>query len=325
MSSPARSPARGAARRPVPSAVRFPRRALGAPRRMTGLERRWLNPNYGWLKLIERTVDRVASRYLYPHMVGIRSPYSWQLPRRLVIAEGRVSPTPWPEAATPLRLLLLTDIHAGPFLAPHVVSAILRELMRLEPDVVAVAGDIVTGTSRDVEPFLDGLAALAAAPLGAWFCMGNHEYFTPHPEHVIEQLDTVGIRTLRNHSVVVEHAGSRLVIGGLDDLVLGKPDWERLCAPAGPPHVLLAHNPDVFYEAASRGIGLVLSGHTHGGQVRFPGGPPIVRQSRYCLDEGIFAFGSSMAVVSRGLGASGLPLRIGVRPEAVLLTVEPRG
>ena len=307
---------------PARRVVRFPRRPLGPARPMSGRERRWLNPHRGVLKLIERTVDRIASRYLYTHLSGIWSPYSWQLPRRLVIAEGTLSPTRWPQAMTPLRILLLTDIHAGPFLTPAVLGSILSELMRLEPDLVAVAGDVVTGTSRDVEPFLEGLAALASAPLGAWFCMGNHEYFTPHPQHVIEQLESVGIRTLRNHAVRLAHGGATFVLGGLDDLVLGTPDWERVCAPAGPPHLLLAHNPDVFYEAERRGIGLVLSGHTHGGQIRFPGGPPIVRQSRYSLDEGILTFGSSAIVVSRGLGVSGVPLRFGVRPEAVLLTVQ---
>jgi len=324
VSSRSASRARVSGPQPAANGVRFPRRSLGRPRRMSGRERRWLNPSRGILKLIERTVDRIASRYVYPHLLGVWSPYSWQLPRRLVIAEGALTPTPWPPAMAPLRILLLTDIHAGPFLTPDVLGSVLGELMRLEPDLVAIAGDVVTGTSRDIEPFLDGFAALAKAPLGAWFCMGNHEYFTPHPQHVVELLDSVGIRTLRNHAVRLEHGGARFVLGGLDDLVLGTPDWERLCAPAGPPDVLLAHNPDVFYEAERRGIGLVLSGHTHGGQIRFPGGPPIVRQSRYALDEGILTFRSSTIVVSRGLGVSGLPLRIGVRPEAVLLTVRAR-
>ena len=68
--------------------VRFPGRSLGRPRRMSGRERRWLNPSRGIVKLIERTVDRLASRYVYPHLLGVWSPYSWQLPRRLVIAQG---------------------------------------------------------------------------------------------------------------------------------------------------------------------------------------------------------------------------------------------
>lgn len=302
-------------------AISFPRYDLAPARRMTGRERRWLNPNHGVFKRVERIVDRFASRYVFPHLFGIWSPYSWQLPRRLGIAETTIYPRPWPRAMAELRVLLLTDIHAGPFLRPDVLRAVLVELMRLEPDLVAVGGDVVGGAGDDLDPFLDGLASLTRAPLGAWFCMGNHEYFTPDPGHVVEQLASIGIPTLRNHAVRLEFGGSSFVLGGLDDLVLGRPDWERLLAPAGPPHLLLAHNPDALYAAERRGIGLVLSGHTHGGQIRIRGWPPLVRQSRYCLDEGVMTFGSSTIVVSRGIGASGVPWRIVARPEAVLLRV----
>ena len=93
---------------------------------------------------------------------------------------------------------------------------------------------------------------------------------------------------------------------------------------AGPPHLLLAHHPDDFYEAERRGVALVLSGHTHGGQIRFPAGPPIIRQSRFCLDEGLYVHGSAMLAVTRGLGAVGLPWRWGADPEAVLLRIRAR-
>jgi len=317
------SPARRAAVAEASGAalVRLPRRNLGPTRRMTGRERRWLNPHRGLIKLLERTVDRLVSRYVYPHLLGIWSPYSWQLPRRLCISEASLSPVPWPKAMAPLRVLLLSDLHVGPFLLPQALTPVLEKLMRVEPDLVAISGDMISGGAHDLDGFLEGLATLTAAPLGAWFCMGNHDYYSPDPFHVVEQLQSIGIHTLRNHSVRLEHGGSSFVLGGIDDIVLGAPDWERLAAPAGPPHLLLAHNPDSFYEAERRGIGLVLAGHTHGGQIRFPGGPPLVRQSRYCLDDGIMAFRSSLLVVSRGLGASGLPWRIGARPEAVLLTL----
>ncbi|MBI2962403.1 MAG: metallophosphoesterase [Deltaproteobacteria bacterium] len=303
--------------------IRFPRRPLPPPRAMSGRKRRWIYPNRGLIKRLERGADVFASRHLYPHLLGIWSPYSWQLPRRLVVSEATLAPRRWPARMPPLRVLLLTDLHVGPFLLPSVLHPMLAELMRLEPDLVAIGGDVISGRAHDLGGFLEGLAELARAPLGAWFCMGNHEYFSPDPFYVVEQLRAVGIHTLRNHAVRLEHGGSRFVLGGLDDLVLGVPDWERLLSAAGAPHVLLAHNPDAFYEAERRGIGLVLSGHTHAGQIRFPGGPPLVRQSRFCLDEGVMSFGSSLIVVSRGLGASGLPWRVGARPEAVLLTIRP--
>jgi hypothetical protein len=129
------------------------------------------------------------------------------------------------------------------------------------------------------------------------------------------------IQTLCNESRGLRGKRGDFVIGGIDDRTLGTPDWERLAVPHGPPHLLLAHHPDDFYEAERRGVALVLSGHTHGGQIRLPGGPPIVRQSHFCLDEGLYVHGSALLAVTRGLGAVGLPWRWGAKPEAVLLRV----
>jgi predicted MPP superfamily phosphohydrolase len=130
---------------------------------------------------------------------------------------------------------------------------------------------------------------------------------------------------LRNEAVTLAHGGHSLVLGGIDDLIMGKPDWAALTARHGPPHLLLAHNPDHFYEAVARGVPLTLSGHTHGGQIRLPNGPPIIRQSRFCLDEGVYAFSSSLLVVSRGLGSVGLPWRWGADPEALLIEISAPG
>jgi predicted MPP superfamily phosphohydrolase len=195
--------------------------------------------------------------------------------------------------------------------------------MALRPDLVVIAGDIVTGYPSELDDFLAGLAVLSGAPLGAWFCFGNHDYFNGEPEGVQERLESIGISTLKNQSVVLTHGDDRFVLGGIDDLILGAPDWDQLLAANGPPNLLLAHHPDFFYAAESRGVTLTLSGHTHGGQIRFRGGPPLVRQSRFSLDEGAYSHGSSLLVVSRGLGAVGLPWRIGADPEAVLIQIDP--
>ncbi len=293
------------------------------PRPMTGKRRRWLNPTRGLLKLSERAIDRVASRYVYPHVMGIWSPYSWLLPRRFSLAETTLSPPRWPKNLRRLRVLLLSDIHTGPFLKPEVLSAMAIDLMDLHPDLVVIAGDIVTGSSSELDDFLDGLAVLSHAPLGAWFCYGNHDHLNGGSEGIQERLESIGISTLKNQSVVLTHGDGRFVLGGIDDLILGAPDWDQLLAANGPPSLLLAHNPDFFYQAEARGAALVLSGHTHGGQIRFRGGPPLVRQSRFSLDEGAYSYGSSLLVVSRGLGAVGLPWRIGADPEAVLIQIDP--
>jgi predicted MPP superfamily phosphohydrolase len=202
-----------------------------------------------------------------------------------------------------------------------VLADVLRRLMMLRPDVVAITGDVVEGRLDDLEGFLPALGTLTDAPLGAWYCLGNHDYFTRAPEAVLERLRAAGIRTLRNESTVVRGEGTEFVLGGIDDRTFGTQDWPRLLAPHGPPHLLLAHQPDDFYDAERRGVALVLAGHTHGGQIRFPGLGPVVRKSVFCLDEGVYAHEGGMLVVSRGLGAVGLPWRAGALPEAVLLTV----
>jgi hypothetical protein len=314
---PSTAPARHASTSSGPS---FPRRPLPEVRWTTGTEHRWLFPRYGPVKTLERAIDELASEYIYPHVFGIWSPYSWQLPRSLVVTEGQVAPPRWPKDPPPLRVLHLSDIHTGPFLRASVLASVLAELMRLEPELVAITGDIVTGWASDLDAHLDGLRALAAAPLGAFFCFGNHDYFSSESDGVRERLSRIGIRTLRNESVLVAHRGATFRIGGIDDRVLGEPDWGLLDA-NGAPHLLLAHHPDDFYEAASRGVALVLSGHTHGGQIRLPNGRLWIRQSRFRLDEGLYAHGECRLVVSRGIGAVGLPWRFGADPEALLLTV----
>jgi predicted MPP superfamily phosphohydrolase len=304
----------------IPATFALPWRALPPPRRTTGRERRWIDPEHGALKRAERILDRFAARYVYPHLLGVWHPYCWQLPRRFSLAVATLTPPRWPRSAD-LRVLLLSDIHTGAFLHPEVLAPIFAELMRLEPDLVAVTGDIVEGRVEDLDGFLPVLAVLAGAPLGAWYCFGNHDYFTDAPERVRELLASIGIQTLRNESRVLGGDAGAFVLGGIDDRTLGTPDWEQLTAVHGPPHLLLAHNPDDFYDAERRGVAVVLSGHTHGGQIRFPSSRPLVRQSRFCLDEGLYVHGSTILAVTRGLGAVGLPWRAGAHPEAMLLHI----
>jgi uncharacterized protein len=300
------------------------RRQLSSPRVMTGKERRRLNPNNGILKLLERNADIVVSRFLYPHLSAIWNPYSWLLEKRFALAETSLSPQGWPAELAPLKVLLISDIHCGIFLKSETLAKIISSLIELNPHLVAIAGDIVTGHANELNEFLDALAPLSHAPLGAWYCYGNHDYFGGDPEDIRKNLNSIGITTLKNESVLLTYGKGSFVLGGIDDRILGVPDWEKLLSRHGTPHLLLAHNPDFFYDAEVRRIPLTLSGHTHGGQIRLPHGAPILRQSRHCLDEGSFAFHSSLLVVSRGLGSVGLPWRWGADPEAVMIEIVPR-
>lgn len=300
------------------------KRQLSPPRFMTGNERRWINPTKGLIKRAERFADRMVSRFLYPHLARIWSPYCWLLERRFSLAETMIFPPRWPRGLAPLRVLLVSDIHAGIFLRPQTLLDIVQSLMELKPDLVAVVGDLVSGHAREAKQVLHALAPLSAAPLGAWFCFGNHDYFGGDPEEIRRALLSVNIKTLKNESLRISHGGGSFVLGAIDDLIMGKPDWTSVTLAHGAPHLLLAHNPDQFYEAEARGVPLTLSGHTHGGQIRFGNQGPLIRQSRFCLDEGVYAFRASRLVVSRGLGSILIPWRWGADPEAVLIEIRPR-
>ena len=138
------------------------RRRLGPPRLMTGRKRRRINPNKGLVKILERNLDIIVSRFLYPHLNRVWNPYSWLLERRFVLTEASVSPSGWPAGLDPLRVLLLSDIHTGIFLKPQTLADTILALMDLEPDLVAISGDIVTGHSSEVRPYLAALAPLNA-------------------------------------------------------------------------------------------------------------------------------------------------------------------
>ena len=153
------------------------KRKLAAAHFVTGMERRRINPNRGTIKVAERNLDRLVSRYIYPHLARVWNPYSWLLERRFTLAETSIAPQGWPADVDPLRVLLITDIHAGIFLRPDTLAKLIRALINLRPDLVAVGGDLVTGHVDDVKSILGALAPLTAAPLGAWYCFGNHDYF----------------------------------------------------------------------------------------------------------------------------------------------------
>ena len=301
------------------------RRQLAHPRVTTGQERRWLDPNKGLFKMFERDIDFVVSRYIYPHLLGIWNPYSSILSKRFSLAEISLTPPLWPQSLPALKILLLSDIHTGIFLKPAVLGDIINLLMELQPDLVAVAGDIVTGQSSDVNHYLGALTPLSCAPLGAWYCFGNHDYFDGNARDIRRKLESVHITTLANESIKLNHGGGEFVLGGIDDFILGTPDWERLLSRNGVPHLLMAHHPDFFYQAVARNVALTLSGHTHGGQIRPYWTPPLVRHSEFCLDEGAYRHKDSLIIVSRGLGSVGLPVRYGADPEAVWIEVQSPG
>lgn len=316
----------------------LPRETLADPDVATPRVRRLFDPVRGWFRRLERKASCVISRRLFPWFPGIRLPYAVQLDRRLTVSEAEVRLPGLPAAFDGASVLLITDIHAGPFLSPACLTRTFRRLGGLAPDLILIGGDLATTRVGELIPTMNAFASLSA-PLGVYGVLGNHDHYTEDPELLVSLVEKAGVRLLQNRAVALERDGGRLVLAGIDDLNSGASDLDAALAEAdelrrptgrsipdgsksnGAPVILLSHNPDVFFDAARRGVSLVLAGHTHGGQVRLPGLPVLVRMSRYRLDQGRYCFNGSELIVSRGLGASGLPLRIGCPPEAVRITL----
>jgi predicted MPP superfamily phosphohydrolase len=191
----------------------------------------------------------------------------------------------------------------------------------LGADLIAVTGDLITSGEEYVGAVAAELGALRA-PDGVLGCLGNHDYFTDGDE-LAAALERHGMNVLRNRGVTLARGAARLYVAGVDDTWTRRQDMPAAlrARPAGAPVVMLAHDPSLFVEAAAHGVDLTLSGHTHGGQVAVPGATRRLNLARIITPytAGFFHQGRSTLHVSRGLGTTGPPVRLGARPEIALL------
>jgi predicted MPP superfamily phosphohydrolase len=298
---------------------------LHAPEPARQAPRRFFDPAAGWFRGVERRTSIFLSRHVFPRVPALHVPYGQILDRHLTVSDAEIALAGLPPALDGLVVLLVTDVHAGPFLSREVLARAFAKLATLGADVVVHGGDLATTTLREAEAHEGSLRALKGK-LGTFAVLGNHDHYTGSPDGIVALFERCGVRVLDNDAAPVRRSGATLAIAGVDDWNFGSPDLPKALSAAreldrSGPLVLVSHNPDAFFAATRSGVSLVLSGHTHGGQVRIPGLPVLVRMSRYRLDEGRYSAGSGEIVVSRGLGVSGIPLRIACAPEAVRLTL----
>lgn len=302
------------------------RRTLDPPKSMGSQHPRvHFDPKSGWFRRIERATSLFLSRQVWWRLPGIAIPYAPILRRYLTVATAEIPIARLPAAFDGTTLLFLSDVHAGPFLSTAALAAAFARLGTLEADVVIHGGDLATSNVPEVLPHRAAISGLTA-PLGVFAVYGNHDHYTHDVAAVSRFYESCGVRVLNNDAIPLSRGGSLLALAGIDDWNIGSPDLDQALARAAvvapdAPVVLISHNPDVFPEAAAREVALTLSGHTHGGQVRIPGRPVLVKMSRYRLDEGRYEHDGAQIVVSRGVGVCGIPIRVACAPEAVLVTL----
>ncbi len=221
------------------------------------------------------------------------------------------------------RIAHLSDLHVGG-LTPQWWAMRWTHAANAEaPDIAVVTGDMVTNGTEFHGAIAEVVGALRAKN-GVFAIMGNHDYFG-EGEPLISLLVSRGVRMLRNEGLVLERDDAKMYLAGIDDTWTRRADMDRALAerPDGMPTVLLAHDPEKFPQAVRHGVELTLSGHTHGGQVAVPFIPKRVNASKlahnYSL--GFYEDGDSTLYVHPGLGTTGPPIRLGVAPAVVVITL----
>ena len=221
------------------------------------------------------------------------------------------------------RVAQVTDVHHSRLVPLSEVRRVVDLTNGAQPDLIALTGDYVTSRRRYIDPCAEALSALKA-PAGVWAVLGNHDHHVD-AELMARALKRAGIDVLSNTNTVVRRGGDELQLAGLDDWGWGKADWSGALRGLDParPVVLLSHEPAMFDAPEARRVSLMLSGHTHGGQICLPviGAPASYLWPAFRYLRGRFERGGAQLYVSRGTGMIGVPVRLGAPPEVAVLTL----
>ena len=222
-----------------------------------------------------------------------------------------------------LKIVQLSDLHIGGMTPKPWLDRWVKTANACDADIAVVTGDMVTSGIDFHEDIANGVAGLKSKS-GAFVSMGNHDYFG-EGEPLIGHLRSRGVNVLRNEGRLIELGDKRVYLAAIDDTWTKRDDIEMALEdkPDGVSTILLAHDPERFPHAAEKDIDLVLAGHTHGGQIAMPflwRWLSLAQISHhYAID--LYQKGHSWMYVHPGLGTTGPPIRIGIAPAVVLLTL----
>ena len=238
---------------------------------------------------------------------------------QLEVTTASIEVTDLPDALSGFRIGFLSDLHRSLTVSHQQIETAVKAVMAERPDVIALGGDYVTwGDRRYVEPSAEALAPLSA-PHGVFAVLGNHDDDRDMPS----ALSARGFTVLRDQRTQLIVRGEKLEIAGIRYWTRRESDIAHVLRGASPHVVLLAHTPMRLHEAAELRVSLLLSGHTHGGQIVLPGiGPFGVRN--YPVIAGSGRKRDTAAFVTRGVGTVYLPVRVNCAPEVAILTLKRR-
>lgn len=224
----------------------------------------------------------------------------------------------WPEALSGLRIGFITDLHRSTTVSHEMVASAVSAIMPEAPDLIILGGDYVTNHDRRfVQPAAEALAGLSATA-GVYAVLGNHD----DERDVTGALSAQGFTVLRDARTQITVRGETIDLAGLRYWTHRVPDITRVLRGASPNLILIAHTPKRLVEAAALSVPLMLSGHTHGGQIVLPGLGAVAARE-FPVVAGAARRENTAVFVSRGVGTVYVPVRINCPPEVAVLTLRP--
>lgn len=257
--------------------------------------------------------------------------------RHLVISNYKINDPRWPATINGWRLVQLSDIHNQATEGPG-NNKIINSVQKLQPDIITITGDLFDGDRTNIPNNLQLVKRLTSiAPV--YVILGNHEFANDDYIRLIQLVEEAGARVIRNELVTINDKNTPIMIIGLDDpaawgwplsykaqtqltaqtlnKIMTSPEFDSTA-----PRLILAHRPELWSQYLLANPLIILSGHTHGGQIRLPligaiyvPNQPLLAQ----YDEGIFAIANSYLIISRGLGNSFINCRFNNYPEIITI------
>ncbi|MDQ3088316.1 MAG: metallophosphoesterase [Acidobacteriota bacterium] len=219
------------------------------------------------------------------------------------------------------RLVHLSDIHHSPFTDIEHISRAVSIANSLQPDVFVLTGDYVSHESSYIAPMAEVLGKLESE-FGTFACLGNHDHWTD-AEMVTNLMREANIKVLINEGFRFTAKDASFWLAGVDDYMVGKTDLRAALRGSFPDEMimLLAHNPIIVRRAARVGVDLMLSGHTHGGQIKLRDDEKRILPRRK-LKNGLYRRKDTQIYITRGIGTVVLPVRYGCPPEISLIELQ---
>lgn len=256
---------------------------------------------------------------------GLLLLYTFIEPYWLELKETNIVNKDLPASFENVKIVFVSDIHHGLFFSRARVRNLVQEVNKLNPDIILLGGDYVQGDPKYIQPCFKELKNLKAA-IGKFGVLGNHDHWES-AELTRKFAGEANIRLLDNKAEWVYKNGERIKIGGVGDVFEDIQDINPTTSDAGDRDfvILLSHNPDYAEEIKTHNVDLVLSGHTHGGQVTLFGlWAPVLPIENKKYRTGLVDTGYTKVIVSNGVGTITPPVRFFARPQINLIRLKSK-